>query len=103
MHTAHRDLQILPDTSEYTMLLSFLLSRLLLRLPLMFQLFKQTAIVDGPDSVLVKKPFLIFAEGVEHLPLCETTKPAVFFPKHTQLKDGAYTLLACHIYTVLAV
>jgi len=57
-----------------------------------FQLFKQAAIVDSPDSVLVKKPFLIFAEGVEHLPLCETTKPAVIFPKHTQLKDGAYTL-----------
>jgi len=55
------------------MLLSFVLSRLLLRLPLVFQLFKQAAIVDSPDSVLVKKPFLIFAEGVEHLPLRETT------------------------------
>lgn len=101
---AHSTPQFTNSTTDHTngcktMLFSFRLSRLL-SVPLAFQLFKQAAIVDSPDSVLVKKPFFIFAEGVEHLPLCETTQPAVNFPKHTELRD----IPSCksYIYTVLA-
>jgi len=63
------------------MFLSLLLSQFLLSLPLLLQPFKQAAIIDRPDSILVEKPILVFAQRIQHLPLREATQPATVFPK----------------------
>ena len=81
------------------MFLTFLLSRLL-KLPFLLQSFKQAAIIDCPDRVLVKEPLFVFAEGVEHLPLRETTQPVVFCIKILGSKEH-YTLHLTPYYSQL--
>jgi hypothetical protein len=66
------------------MLQSFLLCRLLGFLFFLHP-FKQAAIIDSPDSVLVKKPVLVFAEGVQHLPLREASQPAIILPTNSEI------------------
>lgn len=79
------------------MFLSFLLCRLLLSLPLLLQPFKQAAIVNRPDSILVEKPFLVFAQGIQYLPLREATHPAIILQKNLR-SNGHHLIHARHVF-----